>query len=107
MSAVQPELFEAPPRHPYYVPPGVLAKRGMVDEVFVERSVVAMCDRPDAEKQLNQAMSDTIEGIRAIDLVCGNNPTEWSSTTRERLWLEHYTVEAILRGLKRRMSGKV
>ena len=101
MSAAQPELSAAPlTRHPYHVPPGDWARRGLVDAAFVARSVAAMRDLPDAERQLRGAMAETMESIRAIDLVYGTEPNAWATTTRERLWLEHFTAETIWRHLK-------
>ncbi len=100
MSAIQPELSVPPSRGPFHVPPGDWARRGLVDAAFVARSVAAMRDTPDAEGQLREAMAETLESIGAIDLVYGTEPNEWATTTRERLWLEHFTAETILRRLK-------
>ena len=101
MNAAQPELSAAPwARHPFYVRPGDWARRGLVDTEFVARSVAAMRDMPDAERQLRDAMADTLQGIRDIDRVYGTEPNKWATTTRERLWLEHFTAETILRRLK-------
>jgi hypothetical protein len=96
----QLELPAQKPRGPYDVPPGDWARPGLVDEAFVARSVAAMRDMPDAEQKLHEAMAETLKGIRAIDLVFGTEPNMWATATRERLWLEHFTVEAILRRLK-------
>ena len=101
MSATQAELSASPlSRGSFHVPPGDWARRGLVNQVFVAHSVAAMRDRPDAEQELRAAMKRTLEGIRAIDLACGDELNEWATTTRERLWLEHFTAEEILRGLK-------
>jgi hypothetical protein len=105
MSAAQPELSATTPRDPFYVPPGDWARRGLVDTAFVARSVAAMRDMPDAERQLREAMAERLESIRAIDLVYGNEPNEWATATRERLWLEHFTAETILGRLKSAMKG--
>jgi hypothetical protein len=99
MNATQPELSAS--RHPFHVAPGDWARRGLVDERFVARSVTAMRDLPDAEQQLHEAMAETLESIRDIDRVYGTEPNEWATATRERLWLEHFTAESILRGLSR------
>ena len=98
MNATQPALPAF--RHPYYVAPGDWARRSLVDEGFVARSVAAMRDLPDAERQLRVAMADTLQGIRDIDRVYGTEPNEWATVTRERLWLEHFTTEIILRRLE-------
>jgi hypothetical protein len=71
-----------------------------VDAAFVERSVAVMRDWPDAERRLQANMEEKLESIREIDLVCGRTPNEWATATRERLWLEHFTAETILRRLK-------
>ena len=101
MSAAQSELSTPPPRGPFHVSPGDWARPGLVDAAFVARSVAAMRDLPDAERQLREAMAETLESIRAIDRVYGSEPNEWATATRERLWLEHFTAESILRGLSR------
>jgi hypothetical protein len=104
MNATQPELSAS--RHPFYVAPGDWARRSLVDEGFVARSVAAMRDLPDAEKQLREALADTLQGIRDIDRVYGTEPNEWATATRERLWLEHFTAEAIMRHLLAQHAGK-
>ena len=93
------ELTRASPRHPFHVAPGDWARRGLVDAAFVARSVAAMREMPDAEKQLRAEMEDRLQSIRDIDRVYGNELNEWATTTRERLWLEHFTAESILRTL--------
>ena len=98
--AAQPELFAPPPRDPFDVPRSDSARPRLVDAKFVARSVAVMRDMPDAERQLRKDMAERLESIRAIDLVYGNEPNEWATATRERLWLEHFTAEAILRCLK-------
>ena len=106
MSATQAELSAAPPScHPDYVRPGDWARRSLVDVAFVARSVAAMRGLPDAERQLRAAMTETLESIRAIDLVYGNEPNAWATATRERLWLEHFTAETILGRLKSATNG--
>jgi len=95
----QLELTTSPPRGPFYVPPCDWARPGLVDAAFVGRSVAVMRDLPDAEQQLQVSMAEKLEGIRAIDLVYGKELNEWATATRERLWLEHFTAEAILRQL--------
>ena len=100
MIATQAEFSASPlSRGSFHVPPGDWARHGLVDKAFVARSVAVMRARPDAERQLRAAMERTLESIRAIDLACGNEPNEWATTTRERLWLEHFTAEEILRRL--------
>jgi hypothetical protein len=96
----QLELSAPPPRGPFHVPPGDWARPGLVDAAFVGRSVAVMRDLPDAEGQLREDMAKKLESIRAIDLVYGNEPNEWATATRERLWLEHFTAEMILNRLK-------
>jgi hypothetical protein len=98
--AAQPELSAPPPRGPFFVPPGDWARPGLVDAAFVARSVAVMRDLPDAERQLQASMAEKLESIRAIDLAYGNELNEWATATRERLWLEHFTAEAILHRLK-------
>lgn len=101
MSAEQLKFPSAPRTgHPFHVPPGDWARRGLVDAAFVARSVEAMRDVPDAERQLREAMMETLESIRAIDRVYGDEPNGWATATRERLWLEHFTAETILCRLK-------
>ena len=105
MIAAQPELSATTPRDPFYVPPGDWARPGLVDAGFVARSVAVMRDQPDAERRLREAMAETLESIRAIDLVYGHEPNEWATATRERLWLEHFTAETILHRLKPVVKG--
>ena len=100
MSALQPELAAPPPRDPFYVAPGDWARRGLVDTAFVERSVAALREQPDAADKLRAASERCLDGIGDIDRVYGMEPNAWATTTRERLWLEHFTVEAILRLLE-------
>lgn len=99
MNSSQMSLFSARPGGPFSVPPGDFARPGLVDRGFVERSVAAMREKPDAERQLRSAMTERFESIRAIDLVCRDELNEWDATTRERLWLEIFTADAILRRL--------
>ena len=98
--AAQLVLSASPSSGPFHIPPGEWARPGLVDAVFVERSVAAMRDLPDAERRLRDDMEESLQSIRDIDLVYGNEPNEWATATRERLWLEHFTAEAILRRLK-------
>jgi len=88
--------FFGPPRGD---PPRDWARPGLVDSGFVERSVAVMRDMPDAEQQLRRLMAECEKSIRDIDLVYGTEPNEWAAATRERLWLEFFTTEAILRRL--------
>lgn len=105
-AALQPELSTAPvSRHPFYVAPGDWARRSLVDEGFVARYVAAMRDLPEAERRLREAMADTLQSIGDIDRVYGAGPNEWATAARERLWLEHFTVETMLRRLKAVMKG--
>ena len=99
MSTAQMELPRPSPRHPFYVVPGDWARRGLVDAAFVARSVAAMREMPDAEKQLRQALAETLQSIRDIDRVYGSEPNEWATATRERLWLEYFTADMIRRDL--------
>jgi hypothetical protein len=99
-AAAQPDLFGSLPGHSHHVPRRDWARPGLVDKGFVERSVVAMREMPDAECQLRQAILESMESIKAIDLVYGTAPNEWATATRERLWLRFFTAEAILRRLK-------
>ena len=87
-------------RDPFYVPPGKWANRSLVDAAFVARSVAVMRDMPDAEQRLRAAMEGSLQSIRDIDRVYGTEPNEWATATRERLWLEHFTTETILRQLE-------
>jgi hypothetical protein len=88
--------LELAARDPFLVPAGDFARPGLVDAGFVQRSVEAMRDMPDAEKRLRKAIKDRLAGIERIDLVYGVEPNEWAVATRERLWLEYFTTEAIL-----------
>jgi len=90
--AAQLEFTLPPPRGPFHIPPGDWARPGLVDAGFVERSVAVMRDLPDAERRLSDAMEERLQSIRDIDLVYGNEPNEWATATRERLWLEHFTA---------------
>ena len=101
MSASRMELSRPSPRHPFYVAPGDWARRSLVDKEFVARSVASMRDMPDAERELQAAMAQTLQGIHDIDRVYGTEPNEWATATRERLWLEHFTAESILGALSR------
>ena len=89
-----------PVRDCFNVPPGDFARPGLVDAGFVERSLTAMCDMPDAEEQLRRGMAERLECIRDIDLVYQDDLNQWAATTRERLWLEYFTAETILNRLK-------
>ena len=100
MKTAQLELSAPRARHPFHVAPGDWARRGLVDAAFVERSVAMMRDLPHAERGLREAMAETLESIRDIDRVYGTEPNEWATATRERLWLEHFTAETILRRLQ-------
>lgn len=91
--------FPEPKRHPFDVPPGDWARRGLVDRGFVERSVAAMREQPEAERELRQAMAETLDSIRDLDRFYGCEPNAWAAATRERLWMERFTAEAILREL--------
>ena len=102
MNAQQMKL---PARNPWWVPPGDFARAGLVDAGFVERSVAAMRDMPDAGQQLREGMEERLDGIRAIDLVYRGELNEWAATTRERLWLEYFTARAILSWLQLLASG--
>ena len=82
------------------VPTGDFARPGLVDRGFVGRSVAALHGRPGAESLLREGMTERLESIRAIDLVYGDELNEWAAATRERLWLEYFTGEAILRDLQ-------
>lgn len=99
MSGLQPKLSTPLTCGPFLVPPGDWARPGLVDAGFVARSAAAMRGLPDAQEQLRKAMEEKLESIRAIDRVYGTEPNEWATATRERLWLEHFTAEAILRRL--------
>lgn len=106
MKASQPELTTPTHRrHPFYVAPGDWARRSLVNEEFVARSVAAMRDMPEAEQRLREAMAETLQSIRDIDRVYGTDPNKWATTTRERLWLEHFTAEAIRHRLKASPGG--
>ena len=92
--------MELPARSYFSVPPGDFARPGLVDAGFVERSLAAMRDMPDAEQQLREDMAERIATIRAIDLVYRDGLNQWAATTRERLWQEYFTAETILARLK-------
>ena len=82
------------------MPAGDFARPGLVDRGFVERSVAPMRELPKAAEALHQNMAERMESIRAIVLVYRGEPNLWAAATRERLWLEYFTAEAILRRLK-------
>jgi hypothetical protein len=92
----QLDFFRPPPCEPKRD----WARPGLVDAGFVERSVAAMRDMPDAEQRLRRFMEETERSIREIDLVYGTEPNEWAAANRERLWLEFFTTQAILHRLK-------
>jgi hypothetical protein len=100
MISEQMSLFCARPGGPFSVPAADFARPGLVDRGFVERSVAAMRQRPGAEQGLRDDMAERLESIRAIDLVYRGELNPWASTTRERLWQEYFTAEAILRSLE-------
>ncbi|HEY9173477.1 MAG TPA: hypothetical protein VI136_14415, partial [Verrucomicrobiae bacterium] len=83
----------------FHIPSGDWARRGLVDRAFVERSVAAMRAQPGAERELRQAMAETLDSVRDLDRFYGCKPNAWATATRERLWMEHFTVEAILQEL--------
>jgi len=91
-----PAPVAGPREGPFSVPPGDFARPGLVDQAFVERSVAAMREMPDAEPRLRKDLAERIESIRARDLVYGDELDDWTTATRERLWLEDFTAEAIL-----------
>jgi hypothetical protein len=99
MNSQQMNLFSARPGGPFSVPPGDFARPGLVDRGFVERSVAAMLNLSDAEPQLHEYMAERLESIRAIDLVYRGELNQWAAATRERLWQEYFTADAILRRL--------
>ena len=100
MISEQMSLFCARPCGPFSVPAADFARPGLVDRGFVERSVAAMRQRPGAEQGLRDDMAERLESIRAIDLVYRGELNPWASATRERLWQEYFTAEAILRSLE-------
>jgi hypothetical protein len=100
MNAAQLILPLARPGGPFSVPPGDFARPGLVDRGFVERSVAAMRQRPDADEGLREDMAARLESIRAIDLVYRDELNPWAAAARERLWQEYFTAAAILCGLK-------
>ena len=100
MSAEQMRLFSARPGGPFSVPAGDFARPGLVDRGFVQRSVAAMRDLPGAEQELRNYMAERMASLRALDLVYRGEFNPWAAATRERLWLEYFTAEAILRSLK-------
>ncbi len=84
------------------------ARPGLVDRASVQRSVAEFRKDPEArytwrkltaEEFLREGMAQRLENIGAIDRVYGDALNEWAATTRERLWLEHLTAEAILKEL--------
>ena len=94
---------------PFHVPPGDWARPGLVERAFVARSVAEFRKDPNArytwrkltaEESLREDMAERLESIRAIDRLYGDELNEWAATTREQLWLEFFTAEAILRELE-------
>ncbi len=106
MNPSQMSLFSARPGGPFSIPPGDFARPGLVDQQFVERSVAAMRDLPDAEPQLRTHMAERLESIEAIDLVYRGELNEWAAVTRERLWLQYFTADTILSRLTSRPGGE-
>lgn len=98
LTSVATELG-TPQRDPFAVPAGDFARQGLVDAGFVERFVAALRSRPDAETELRAALAKIGETLDALHRVYRDAWNEWAATTRERLWMEHFTVEAILRRL--------
>ena len=96
----QTDLFSARTGGPFSVPAGDFARPGLVDRGFVERSVAAMRDLPDAEHELRDGMAERIRSIAGIDLIYRDELNEWAAWTRERLWQEYFTADEILRRLK-------
>jgi hypothetical protein len=107
MNCEQMSLFSARPGGPFSVPAGDFARPGLVDRGFVERSVAAMRDLPDAEQSLRDDTAERMACIRAIDLFYGQELNAWAAVTREWLWLEYFTAEAILRSLSAAGSPSV
>ena len=97
--------MELAARRPFCVPPGDFARPGLVDAGFVQRSVEAMRDMAGAEKRLRKGIKDCLASLEAIDLVYGVEPNEWAAATRERLWLDYFTDEAILNRLNSAPGG--
>ena len=102
MNSSQMSLFSARPGGPVAVPPGDFAPPSLVDRGFVERSVETIRSMPDAERQLRADMAEHLESIGAIDLVYRGELNEWAATTRERLWQEYFTADAMLSRLTSR-----
>jgi len=100
MTSEQMSLFSARPGGPFAVPAEDFARPGLVDRGFVERSVAAMRELPSAEQELRDDMAERLASICAIDLVYRGELNPWAAGTRERLWQEYFTAEAILRSLE-------
>jgi hypothetical protein len=49
-------------------------------------------------------MAERMASLRALDLVYRGELNPWAAATRERLWLEYFTAEAILRSLNSQPS---
>ncbi|MCX7824490.1 MAG: hypothetical protein N2689_02920 [Verrucomicrobiae bacterium] len=120
MSARQLDLFRrdnsrpvlsCASRGPLEPPPGEYASPGLVDEAFVARSVAAYLANPDARygpfqldaaASLREELTAITDRINAIDGVYRDRLNAWAAETRERLWMEYFTVEAILQRLTKR-----
>jgi hypothetical protein len=99
MKPEQMSLFSARPGGPFSVPPGDFARPGLVDHGFVERSLAVMRGTPGAESELRRFKDECMASLRAISLLYKDQPNAWAVSTRERLFMEFFTTDEILRRL--------
>ena len=99
MNAAQLQLGDVHPGGPLSVPPGDFARPGLVDHGLVDRSVAAMREQPDAEDQLRRGMAQRLESLDSIYRGYPDELNEWAIATRDRLWMEYFTADAIFRRL--------
>jgi hypothetical protein len=80
----------------------------LVDRAFVERSVAIYRATPearyswrrlDAVATLRADLAEIKESLNALNRVYGDQFNDWAAATRELLFMEYFTVVAILRGL--------
>src|SRR5271157_2392511 len=97
--AVKEEQMQLPVRGPFDVPPGDFPRPGLVDAAFVERSAEAIRQKPNVLALLRRFLADKLESIDAIDRLYRGKLNEWAASTRQRLWMEYFTAEAVLKRL--------
>jgi hypothetical protein len=104
-----PAPVAGPREGPFSVPPGDFARPGLVDLAFVERSVAAFRTQPEARyglrrlraaPSLREDMAEIKDSLDALYRVYRDEFNAWAAETREHLWMEYFTADAILRRLE-------